>query len=455
MRRLVLIATTFIVLLGLTGGAFAAPLAVKGGDAVSVAVYIATVDSGRPVVEQDSRRLLTPASILKSLTVATAYRLLGPEYRWTTTVAHTGAVDCGVLRGDLIIKGGGDPTLGSRHFKEQPSFCSSVAAALRERGITRIAGNIVIDSSCIPDPGAVSSWEVEDIPWDYGAGAYAVNYSDNTFGLNVPSMTTSIPVPDLQVINETVGTGRSLTLSRGVGSNVLRVGGSLGKRRQATLMCSMPDPGAVLVGRLESALRSLGIVVEHEAVATSASAVPKEILAYKSPRLAEVGRSLMVRSDNLMAEATLRAISPGAPLDSAISRERRFWRSQGLDLSTARINDGSGLSRANAISAEALGTVLRIMANPRGLSTSYIDSFARVGLDGTLTSFLAKHPRKSEFVLKSGSMGGVQCYAGYHLNPVDKSPTHVIVVMVNNLVGSRTELRKAIEQMLLTSIPCQ
>lgn len=449
MRRLSLL-TLIVILLGLPGAA-KCPLAVKGDDAVSVGIYIAPVGSGTPLVDYDSHRLLTPASILKSLTVATAYRMLGPDWRWTTVVMSRGRVENGVLCGDLVIKGGGDPTLGSRHFKEQPSFCSAVASALRARGIRSVAGNIVIDSSMVPGGGAVPSWEVEDIAWDYGAGAYAVNYSDNTFSLTVPDMRTNITIPGLDVVNNLTQSGRSLSLTRGVGSRTLVVGGSLGKRRQATLQCSVPDPGEVLVSRLEAALSSLGVSVEHNGADMVVTSPCDTILKYRSPALSEVGRSLMVRSDNMMAEAALRAIAPAAPLDSALSRERRFWQSQGVAMSFWRVNDGSGLSRANAISAAALGDIMRLMAQAPEVSQPYIDSFARAGLDGTLTSFLGKNQRKREFVLKSGSMGGVQCYAGYRINPDTRDATHVIVVMVNNFVGSRAELRKAVENLLLES----
>lgn len=426
------------------------PLRVRGGDAVSVSVYIATVDSGKPVVDYGSRRLLTPASIMKTLTVASATRLLGPDFRWTTEVLTTGKVENGVLHGNLIIKGGGDPTLSSRHFKEQPSFIRAVVSALNKAGIKTITGKIKIDESAVPDGGAVQSWEVEDIAWDYGAGAYGINYADNCFALTVPTMQTSLPIPGLDIDNQMSTKGSQLTLKRGIGSDRITVGGSLGKRKQATLNCSMPNPAAVLVAKLEDSLTKLGISLKNEKGASDAN--PHTILEYKSPRFAEVGRSLMVRSDNLMAEATLRALAPNAPLDSALSRERKLWKSSGIDLSLWRINDGSGLSRANAISAQKLGEVLRFMALDHKVSADYIDTFARAGLDGTLTSFLAKNPRKQEFVLKSGSMGGVQCYAGYRIDPETRAATHVIVVMVNNLTGPRAELRKSIENMILEAI---
>lgn len=448
MRKLILL--SLIVTLSSLWSAANCPLQVRGGDAVSVSVYIATVDSGKPVVDYGSQRLMTPASIMKTLTVASATRLLGPDFRWTTEVQTIGKIENGTLHGNLIIKGGGDPTLSSRYFKEQPSFISAVASALRKANIETINGRILTDETAVPDGGAVSTWEVEDIPWDYGAGAFAINYADNSFALTVPTMQTSLSVPGLEITNRLTSKGSQLTLRRGVDSDRLTVGGSLGKRKQATLNCSMPHPASVLVAKVEDSLAKLGIRVKKEKVATDGK--PHTILEYKSPRFAEVGRSLMVRSDNLMAEATLRALAPGAPIDSALSRERKLWHNSGIDLSLWRINDGSGLSRANAISARKLGEVLRYMALDRKVSADYIDTFARVGLDGTLTSFLAKNPRKQEFVLKSGSMGGVQCYAGYRIDPETRGATHVIVVMVNNLSGSRTDLRKSIENMILEAI---
>ena len=134
---------SIIALLGLALAVSAqCPLRIKGGDAVSVGLYIAPVDrTAMPVVEHDSGRLLTPASIMKSLTMATALELLGPDFRWNTRVmAHGNLSHDGTLNGDIVIIGSGDPTLESRHFKEHPSFVASLVNAVKAHGIKTIRG---------------------------------------------------------------------------------------------------------------------------------------------------------------------------------------------------------------------------------------------------------------------------------------------------------------------------
>lgn len=418
---------------------------------MSVGIFIAPVSTSAPAsMEYNSELLLTPASILKSLTTATAISVFGPEFRWETRVEARGSISSdGTLHGDLVIVGGGDPTIDSRHFsKEQPPFVGQVLEAVRRHGIRQVRGSVVTVSDAVPDGGPIASWEVEDIPWDYGAGAYAVNYSDNTFTLQLPSMNTTPSVPGLNIINRMSGTTDKVDVSRGVGSNNLTITGSLGQRKQASFTLAMPDPAAVLTARLTGALVNAGISVAGVPEEKADTAARKTLLVRRSLPLSQVGRSLMVRSDNLMAEATLRALAPGKSRGAALKLQQAHWRDLGVDLSICRIDDGSGLSRGNCITPRQLGQVLRIMASGQH-RMEYVDLFARTGVDGTLRSFLSNNPRKKEFVLKSGSMGGVQCYAGYRLDPDTMLPTHVIVVMANHLTCQRTQLRKAIENLLL------
>lgn len=82
-------------------------------------------------------------------------------------------------------------------------------------------------------------------------------------------------------------------------------------------------------------------------------------------------------------------------------------------------------------------------------SREFVDLFPRAGLDGTLKTFMSSHRRRNEFMLKTGSMSGVQCYAGYHVDPGSGKPTHVIVIMINNLFGPRQAVRKTVENFLL------
>lgn len=449
MHRVLSVILVLVCVVGVCG-ASRSPLSLAGGDAVSVGIYIAPVAPGSsPVVECESARLLAPASILKSLTSATALSILGPDYRWRTDVMTVGRIDDnGVLEGDVVIRGTGDPTVDSRFFKENYGFCEKIVAAVRDAGICAITGCIRVDDSRFVGAGVNSSWEVEDVGWDYGAGIYSLNYMDNAFAIKVPGYGTVPYVPDLTVEPSLTGDQTPLYVSRGVGSETLKIGGSLGKRKSTTLWCSMPVPRKVVETRLDSMIVAGGIRVGHNDKAAVVTNDTTMLVTHYSPRLAVVLRSLMSRSDNMMAEGALRAVAPAASRNDAIKAECEYWKTNGVDLTYSRILDGSGLARGNALSPEQLGKVLQQMASGP-YSREFVDLFPRAGLDGTLKTFMSSHRRRNEFMLKTGSMSGVQCYAGYHVDPGSGKPTHVIVIMINNLFGPRQAVRKTVENFLL------
>ncbi len=414
------------------------PLSLKGGDAASVGIYIAPIEAGRtPTVSYQPERLMTPASVMKSVTVAAALNCLGGSHRWETRVLAVGKIENGTLNGNIIIEGSGDPTLGSTYFrKEQPDFLRLVSESAARYGIRQIDGK-VIRAAAWPDQGPVPSWELEDIPGVDGAGFYRLNWSDNVFTLMVPSLTPTPSIPDLDV--KWQKSTKSLNAWRNSGSTSVTVTGQLGKKQQrASLKLSMPDPPTVLTSSLDSIFHSRG-----ENLRSKGDTVV--LLTYLSPELREVCRSLMIRSDNQMAEATLRLLAPGQPRSAAITAEKNILANI-ADLQYARIADGSGLSRHNAVSARQLGELLRTMST----NSDYVDSFAHVGVDGTVRSFMKNIPGRENFVLKSGSMTGVVCYCGYRLDPQSKAPTHVIAIMVNNAPNAsdvRTQIAKLLSNL--------
>lgn len=412
------------------------PLSLKGGDVASVGVYIASVDASKPATyNYQAERLMTPASVMKSVTVAAALNKLGGKYRWETKVMAVGKIENGVLHGNIVIEGSGDPTLGSTYFsKEQPDFLKLIAEAASRHSIKSVEGKTITLSGW-PDQGPVPSWELEDVPGVDGAGFYRLNWSDNVFSLMVPSMTPTPAIPGLDV--KWQKSAKGLNAWRNVGSSLVTVTGQLGKKQQrASLKLSMPYPPSVLAAAIDSMLHA----GKSDLVAKGDTLV---LLTYLSPELRDVCRSLMIRSDNQMAEGTLRALAPGQSRGGAIAAERSSL--SGASLQYARIADGSGLSRHNAISPRQLGEILRMMST----NGDYVGSFARVGLDGTVRSLMKDIPGRENFVLKSGSMTGVVCYCGYRLDPQTKAPTHVIAIMVNNAPDA-TDVRKQIGALLST-----
>ena len=158
-------------------------------------------------------------------------------------------------------------------------------------------------------------------------------------------------------------------------------------------------------------------------------------------------RSLMHRSDNLMAEGMLRAITPGGTRADAIREEMSVWAQAGVSAHGVVIKDGSGLSRDNRLTARFLAGVFQYMlTDPFG--GDYMSLFPRAGYDGTMRNFLAGTSLEGRVAMKTGSMKGVQSYAGY-LFGEDGHPTHLIIFMVNNFRCSRAALKSDIERLLL------
>lgn len=159
----------------------------------------------------------------------------------------------------------------------------------------------------------------------------------------------------------------------------------------------------------------------------------------------------MMRSDNLYAEAILRSFSvaeggDGSTSDGA-SRETSYWKRSRMPMEGVNIMDGSGLSRGNKVTADFMAGVLgKMSVNP-----VYASFFPLCGQEGTLRHMLGGTRLEAYFAMKTGSMRGIQCYAGYKLDD-DYAPTHVVVVIINDM-ASRDKARKGVARMLLDIFP--
>lgn len=422
--------------------ASASVLKFPDSEAATVGIMVVDLATGKELQSENKEKAMLPASTMKSITSATALSLRGEDYRFTTDVVITGTVSSGVLNGNVVVKACGDPTICSSHFKGVGGFCESIISALKNEGITEIKGKIIVDESSFKDEGQNPQWAVGDVGWDYGAGLFGFNYYDNIFRLNTATKATSPEIPNLNI--QLVRTGKSIDIIRGVDSNNIIVMGSNVGNQGVSVTSTMSDPGAVFVNEMKKKLASNNIKISNNSVKATGE---KIIYTRKSPTLGEIMRSLMVRSDNMFAEATLRTVAPRNSRDEAINTELRHWSSKGVNIHGVKIYDGSGLARADRVTPQFMAGVLSSMAKDAKGST-YLSFFPRVGREGTVKSLLAKTKLEGKLALKSGSVNGVQCFAGYKLDANGK-PSHVVVVMVNNFFCSRDQVRAAIERWLL------
>lgn len=423
-------------------------LDIPGGEATTVGIYIKSLDTGEVIADHNSQKAMTPASVTKAFTTASALHILGPDFRFETKVMLSGgrsAADRSRWEGNLVIKAVGDPTIESPDFKNQPKFTDPIISALKKMGISTITGTIVIEEN-MPGAGPIAQWEVEDIAWPYGAGIFGFNYAANCVRV-YPNTGNSVPASNLVVELLPSPDGR-LDILRGVDSYNLTVWGSQQNRanKRWSVNTTVPDPAAVYAGLLKDKLAEAAIEIGDNVEARRANEMT-EVYTHRSAPLADVCRDLMKRSDNLFAEGVLRAFAPGETREKCLKKEKDFWAPKGLDVKNTNINDGSGLTRANRIPPVFLAEMLEKMARGE-FANLYTGFFPVAGTDGTLKKFLENTRLKGNLALKTGSVSGVQTYAGYKIDSEGR-PTHVVVIMVNGFFCPRATLRKQIESYLL------
>lgn len=422
------------------------PLKFNGDDVATAGIVIRDLRTGHDVVSQNSKKLFSPASTMKLVTSATALSILGDDFRYSTDAYIQGNIINGVLSGNIVINASGDPTLYSEYFPQCHTFMGNIVRQLSELGVSTIAGEIIINDNSMPEQGQVPTWEIDDASYSYGAGHYAFNYADNVFRLNTGEDTSAPFIPGLETIIEPADSVKEII--HGINSPLYIVRGPKVLNPDYSVVVPMFNPAEVFISALTDSIENCGICFTEPTIPNTPDSIP--LATAFSPRLHDILKSLMTRSDNMMAESTLRLIARNRSRAKAIENETRFLESREVNCEFTCIRDGSGLSRSNCLSPSFLADVLEMMSKNDN-AQSFVKLFPRAGMEGTMRSFLAKSPLQGRLVMKTGSMSHVRCYAGYLLDKKNNL-THAVVIMVNNYLGKTANLKTAIEKYLLNNL---
>lgn len=346
-------------------------------DPSTVSVVIADLEDGSLLAAHNADKGLIPASIMKSATTAALIGKKTKNEPIVTTVHIDGPVDEGVLNGNIVIVASGDPSLnGNDSQAKSADFVEEIALALREKGIHTVAGKIIIDESVFDGPAIPESWQTADLQYSYGTGSHGFNFERNS-------------------VNKS----------------------------------SVKDPAGTFRKKLKTRLSKGDISLNEEEIE---SGKQTRLLEHRSAPLHDIMRSCMVRSDNLYAECFMRMFGLEHGHDGSTAKgaeaAMKSWEKAGLPMENVLIVDGSGLSRQNRLTGRFMTMMLTKMKGNK----DYVDLFARVGKEGTVAGFLKGTNLEGKLALKTGSMKGVQCYAGYLLNEKGK-PEKTILIMANNL----------------------
>lgn len=423
----------------------------KNSNVATIGIYIQDLKNGHVVYQKNSSVAMTPASVTKSITVAGAMLTTNKQFRYETEAYLIGDTTKynDSINANIVIVSSGDPTLESEHFPHNNGFIQQITNKLKTLGVKFINGNIAIqEKRKIED--YTSSWMLEDIAWDYGAGYRGFNYKDNKFKFEYypdsAKVITDLTIPGIKFdINVSPNDNNSnIILSRGFDSKNLSITGTYKIRSHPKIKayCSQPNSCEVFINELNTSLAQNNIYITQ---VNSKFTLNDTLLLYThfSPKRNDIMRSLMVRSDNLFADAIMQSIAQLGAIDSLITT----FNKKGLNCSCISLYDGCGLSRIDRLTPKFIAEVYKLMYNSPH-KDDYIATFPIAGKDGTLANFCKGSKLEGKLAMKTGSMSGVQCYGGYKLND-ENEPTHSVVIMVNNFFCERYLLRKAIQNFLL------
>ena len=441
-----------------------------------VGLKVVSLDTGRTIFEENADKLLRPASNMKIYTVAAALDRLSPDYRFVTSVYAPAAPDAsGVIRGNLTIYGRGDPSIAARfnngdYYKAIDDLASRIVAA----GVKRVEGDLVGDETYFNGPKYGSGWEWEDLTWYYGAEVTPLTVNDNALDLFVKPgpavgqpavITTGPPDPLLTIVNKVTtsakGSRREIAIHRGLNENTITITGSIGLEDGGyTGGIGISHPGLLFVYLLRSSLAQKGVVITGKSLTTGPQSEPTlrigpssgaplsagparhEIASFQSPPFSLIAAQTLKPSQNLYTELILRTlgkVSPYPPESNSgfvmtseelgLEAVRSFLKTVGIRPEMLVLDDGSGLSRKDMITADASVQLLVFMSKHR-YANVFRDALPIAGVDGTLRNRMRGTAAQNNVRAKTGSLSSAASLGGYLTTAAGEKLAFSI--MVNN-----------------------
>lgn len=410
------------------------PIVRGRGGTIGVAVF--AVDRGIPLYLHNADVPVLPASNMKLYTTAAALGRLGPDFQYTTSLYVDGLIrPDGTLDGDLILVGRGDPTISGRFYGDSVTYVfDRFAAELRKLGLRRVRGDLIGDASYFDDARIASGWESSNLLWWYGARASALSFNDNVVTIEVrpggwvgapPGVSFHPRADRLVVINEAVTGGarggRSIGIRRRPDIGGYEIRGRIPIRSgPLRYVVAVEDPALFAASAFRDRLERSGIAIEGDIEVLQGwerrmYASPRLVVSQTSPRLIEIVKVINKHSHNFFAEQvlkTLGAVFEGeGSFDEGSEVVREFLDEIDVSAWGVRIEDGSGLSRYNAVTAKMTAELLVAMADHPRFQEFY-DSLLIAGEDGDPRRLNAPAARGNVHS-KTGTLKGVSALSGY------------------------------------------
>jgi serine-type D-Ala-D-Ala carboxypeptidase/endopeptidase (penicillin-binding protein 4) len=429
-------------------------------------VEIFSLDRSETLYSRNSRQLYIPASNNKILTVAAALTQLGPDYRFKTQVWTDGAVLDGVLKGNLIVAGFGDPSSSSRILLKDPFRTFRIwAANLKQRGIHAIDGNLLGDGKAFEEAAYGQGWAWDDLTEGYAAPVSALQFNENLIGLEITPglkagelasikmspLATYLTV-DNRMVTKAAGSSTRIEMERGRSGEEITVRGAIPENGAAVARnVAVQFPTRYYLSALKQVLSEEGIETSRcDVKEWNAARSPDSSLLWtqSSPPLSELTGPLLKMSLNLAAETLARVLGMERRSEGSFSKGKEAVEEALRQIGTAKesysYSDASGLSRMNLVSADALIRILTYMH--RNFSIFY-DALPVAGVDGTLSSRMKATPAENNVHAKTGTLTHISALSGY-IRTADKEML-AFSMIANNFLADKSEAERLQDRALV------
>lgn len=399
-------------------------------DGANLALMVQKVGAQEPDIDYHGKQMALPASTQKVITALAALLQLGPDFRFTTTLESKGTVTDGVLKGDLVARFGGDPTLKRQNIR-------NMVAILKKSGVQKIEGNVLIDTSIFVSHDKAPGWPWNDMTQCFSAPPAAAIVDRNCFSVSLysaqkPGDLAYIRVASYYPVNMF---SQVRTLARGSSEgqyceldvvpgdlNRFTLTGCLPQRTDPLPLAFAIQDGASYAGAIIKAeLKDAGITYTGTLLRQTQVNEPGTVIAStQSAPLHDLLKIMLKKSDNMIADTVFRMIGhahfgvPGTWRAGSDAVRQILRQQAGVDIGNTIIADGSGLSRHNLIAPATMMQVLQYIAQ-HDSELNYISMLPLAGYDGSLQYRAGLHEAgvDGKVSAKTGSLQGVYNLAGF------------------------------------------
>lgn len=444
-----------------------------------VSFCIVDAATGKTLKEYNSEMAMIPASTLKIVTTSAALGILGKNYTYKTNFYLSENPDAasGNYKGDILIKGSGDPSFNSSYFYSNDSlFLGTFIKKIKAKGIKKITGTVKADISCF-DNSIPATWIWSDIGNYFGAGANGLSYRDNKFSLFYSSAETGSTAKLLRISPEffsktisidsevkAYGTEDDAFVYGGPDSYTRKVSGTIPpNQKNYEVEAQAPNPALFFCYNLVDELYKQKLL-DHREDTKPFINEKKEALTFKpeflfhthvSPTLEKIVFYTNTKSNNHYAESLLKTIGaaksgkPGTT-DNGISAVETYWKERGVDVSGLHMSDGSGLSRANTVTTKLQATILSKIFRDSLMYPAFNASLPVAGKNGSMTSLCKGTFAENNMRAKTGYINRARGYCGYVKTKAGKELA--FSVLFNNYDCSPREAKLKIEKLLVALV---